>query len=358
MVITFVLPSWSIHTPIGGFKVVYEYANRLSERGHQINVVHPLLLFPREARLKQRIKRFALWMADHFLRSSRVKWFNISEKVGMLIVDSLEEKNIPKGDLIIATAWQTAEWVNRYGQDKGEKFYLIQHYENWSGPEERVKATWKMPLKKIVIARWLAEKAKEMGEVVVAHIPNGLDFNHFYITRHMEKRNPKRIGMLYHKYDWKGSKDGIAALRVARDKFPDLQAVLFSTYSPGPDVPDGAEFHKNPSPNKLLEIYNSCGIFISSSWYEGWSLPSAEAMACGCALATTDSLGVREYAFNEKTALISAPKNPEELAHNIIRLILNNNLRISLAESGHRFIKNFTWEKAVNEFEKTISDQK
>jgi len=358
MVITFVLPGWSIHKPIGGFKVVYEYANRLAERGHEINVVHPLLLFSDEARLKQKMKKCALQMAKHFLRRDKVKWFKVSSKVNILIAPSLREENIPKGDVIIATAWQTAEWVNRYNQDKGEKFYLIQHYENWSGSEERVKATWKMPLKKIVIARWLEEKAKELGEQVVAYIPNGLDFEQFHITQPIEKRNPKRIGMLYHKYDWKGSQDGIEALEMARSEFTDLQAVFFSVYKPDPEVPSWVDFYKNPSRSKIVDIYNSCAIFISPSWYEGWSLPPAEAMACGCALVTTDSLGVREYALHEKTALISEPKNPEKLSHNIIRMLRDNDLRISLAESGHKFIKNFTWEKAVNEFEKVLLNQK
>jgi glycosyltransferase involved in cell wall biosynthesis len=358
MVITFVLPGWSIHKPIGGFKVVYEYANRLAERGHEINVVHPLLLFSDEARLKQKMKKCALQMAKHFLRRDKVKWFKVSSKVNILIAPSLREENIPKGDVIIATAWQTAEWVNRYNQDKGEKFYLIQHYENWSGSEERVKATWKMPLKKIVIARWLEEKAKELGEQVVAYIPNGLDFEQFHITQPIEKRNPKRIGMLYHKYDWKGSQDGIEALKLVKEKFPDLEAVFFSVFSPDEDIPAWVEFYENPKPTQMVELYNSCRIFLHPSWSEGWPLPPAEAMACGCALVTTDSLGVREYALHEKTALISEPKNPEKLSHNIIRMLRDNDLRISLAESGHKFIKNFTWEKAVNEFEKVLLNQK
>src|SRR5262245_50724866 len=38
--ITFVLPMY-LNSPSGGFKVVYEYANRLQERGHKVSVVHP-----------------------------------------------------------------------------------------------------------------------------------------------------------------------------------------------------------------------------------------------------------------------------------------------------------------------------
>ncbi len=358
MIITFVLPGISPTKPVGGFKVVYEYANYLSKRGHRINVVHPLTLFLDKISFKKRIGTPLILGLDYLFGLPKVSWFDISTKVNMMIVSSLEEKFIPKGDIIIATAWQTAEWVSKYNQNKGEKYYLIQHYETWSGDEKRVKITWKLPLKKIVISKWLEQIAEKMGEKVAGYVPNGLNFNHFKIINPLENRNPKRVGMLYSKIVWKGSDDGIKALFLVKKQIPDLQAVFFGVSPREKEIPKWAEYYKNPKPNRLLNIYNSCSIFIAPSWYEGWSLPPAESMACGCALVTTDSLGVREYAFNEKTALISEPKNPEELAQSIIRLIYDNNLRISLAESGHRFVQNFTWEKAVNEFEKIILNQK
>jgi len=354
MRITFVLPGWSIDKPVGGFKVVYEYANRLSERGHAIKVVHPLLLFPDEARLKQKIKKSVLQIAKHLLGRNKVKWFSVSSWVSILIVSSLKEENIPEGDVIIATAWQTAEWVSQYGRDKGEKFYLIQGYEIWSGSEERVKATWKMPLKKIVIARWLAEKAKEIGVVVVAYIPNGLDFKQFQITCPIEKRNPRRIGMLYHKHAWKGSKDGIEALKIVRDEFPDVETVLFSVYTAEMNVPAWVEFCKNPSSTQIVEIYNSCSIFVHPSWSEGWSLPPAEAMACGCAVVSTECGGIREYAEHEVNALLCPIKDPPALAQNLLRLLQDDDVRVRLAKAGYEHIQKFTWTKAVTRFEEVL----
>ena len=38
-IITFILPRTG-ETPIGGFKVVYEYANRLVEDGYTVNIVY------------------------------------------------------------------------------------------------------------------------------------------------------------------------------------------------------------------------------------------------------------------------------------------------------------------------------
>src|SRR3546814_12065085 len=54
--------------------------------------------------------------------------------------------------------------VDRLPAAKGRKFYLIQHLEDWTGPRERVLATWKLPLEKLVIARWLKDITIELGE--------------------------------------------------------------------------------------------------------------------------------------------------------------------------------------------------
>src|SRR3546814_3213520 len=80
----------------------------------------------------------------------------------------------PDADVVIATAWQTAEVVDRLPAAKGRKFYLIQHLEDWTGPRERVLATWKLPLEKLVIARWLKDIAIELGEST-SYQPNAID---------------------------------------------------------------------------------------------------------------------------------------------------------------------------------------
>ncbi len=54
---------------------------------------------------------------------------------------------------------------------------------------------------------------------------------------------------------------------------------------------------------------NISHIFISTSWWEGFGLPSLEAMACGCALILTDAGGVNEYAIANENCLMYEPKN-------------------------------------------------
>ena len=345
MRICFLLPGYR-QKPVGGFKVVYEYANRLVERGHYVTVIHPAASI-QHAPVIYRIKkgvRFIQRKMDQGYKPGA--WFNVRDRVHLLWVPSPREKYIPNADIIVATAWETAEWVAAYPDEKGLKYYLIQHQETWAGEEARVMATWKLPLHKIVIARWLADIAGELGESA-EYVPNGLDFNAVGVDRPPEERDPATVVMLYHLSEWKGSKDGLQALKRVKKLIPDLQANLFGVPECPADLPDWVHYHRNPTPKKLRELYNGSAILIAPSRVEGWGLVPSEGLSCGCALAATDVGGHREFSFHDQTALVSPPCDPVALAKNIERLIGDRALRLRLARGGHEFIQQFTWEKAV-----------
>jgi len=79
-----------------------------------------------------------------------------------------------------------------------------------------------------------------------------------------------------------------------------------------------------------------------------------EAMACKCALVTTDNGGCRDYAIHGKTALVSQPKNPEELAENLVRVLENEELLKTIAQNGYDHVRQFTWDKAVDKMEEVF----
>jgi glycosyltransferase involved in cell wall biosynthesis len=353
--ITFVLP-FAGTNPCGGPKVVYEYANHLSKRGHSVTVVHPALCGthkPWVKRAKAAI-RYVQRSIDGSYRPD--KWFQVDPKVRLTWVWSLAERYIPDADAVIATWWETAEYVNSYSKEKGRLFYLIQGLETWEGHEKRVYATWKMPLKKIVIAKWLMDIVGGVGESSVL-IPNGLDFHRFGMDVPPTDRNSSEIMMLFHNYNLKGSTDGLEALSIVKQQVPELRATLFGTPPAPPHLPDWIEYHRKPPQTKLRELYNQAAIFLAPSWSEGWPLPPAEAMMCGAALVATDIGGHREYAIHEKTALLSPPKNANGLAENILRLIQDQDFRIKLARQGNAHIQQFTWDRAVNRFEVALRER-
>jgi len=357
MRISFVLP-FSGHQPVGGFKVAYEYANGLVRRGHEVTVFHAPSRKLGESSPKCLARQSlvyavkALGMAGGYRPDS---WFRIDPRVRLAWRPSLHSYWLPPADAVVATSWETAEWVALYPSDRGRKHYLIQHQEStFPGADpDRAMATWKMPFKKIVIARWLADIATDLAEPAV-YIPNGLDFTAFDLDIPVERRDPQRLIMLYHHLDWKGSRDGLEAICQVKCAVPELKVSLFGLPARPIDLPNWIEFLQNPSQGELRRIYNEAAIFVGPSWAEGWPLPPAEAAQCGAALCLTDIGGHREYGIDGETALLSPPREPESLAKNIQLLVLNNEKRVSLALQGHEFIRQFTWERAVTIMEKTL----
>jgi glycosyltransferase involved in cell wall biosynthesis len=350
--ITFLL-SGSGHLPTGGGKVVYEYANHLTRRGHQVTLVHPALSNA-ETRPLQALKRAASFIQRSVTRGFRPeKWFPLDPAVRTLWVPTLSRNFIPDGDVVLATAWATAEWVAEYPVSKGEKFYLIQSWETWDGPEDRVRATWIAPLKKIVIARWLRDLAGELG-VECSYIPNGIDFDRYGLDTPIARRDSNRMMMLYHKHPVKGSADGLEALSLVAKELPDLRVTLFGTHAANLDFPRWVDYRRLPSQQELRRCYNQASVFISPSRVEGWPLPPAEAMLCGAAVAATDIGGHQEYGVHEETALLSPVRSPQKLAENVLRLVRDPELRFRIAHQGHECVRKYGWSGAVDSFEQLL----
>lgn len=346
MKINFLLPGLS-HIPVGGVKVVLEYANKMAEDGHAVTLLYPLKLKvsrPHHLSFFKQIRFVKKKFLKQVKKENSAKiWFNLNAAVNEKMIPFLAEKYIPDADITFATARVTAEWLNTYSASKGKKMYLIQHFEDWDGTKEEVDATWKMPLKKIVISRWLQDYATSLNEESFL-VNNGLDFNSYGITTAIENRNPYRLIMLYHHLEWKGSSDGLQAIETVKEKYPGISLILFGVNKAPAGLPGWIEYHQKPK--NLKTLYNEASIFVSPSWGEGWALPPAEAMQCGCAAVITDIGGHRDYGINGKDLLLAPVKNPAGLADAIISLLENNEKRIALAKSGNATIQKFTWEAA------------
>lgn len=356
MKIIFVLPRAGSR-PIGGFKVVYEYANELAKRGHQVRIVHPALLRSRAGCSATRFyfKSWIRYLKGRFKDSWRpLNWFCVDSQVEMRWERMISSHSIEGADIVVATHWATAEEITSLPGRGEKRAYLIQHFETWDGSEDRVAATWRLPYAKVVIANWLRDVATNLGEKST-YIPNGLDFNHFNCIVPIETRTSS-VAMLVHRADWKGTADGIKAILIAKQSYPALTAELFGVDARPDSLPDWIVYHRRPTQAALKMIYNNAAIFIAPSWAEGWPLPPAEAMMCGAAVVGTDIGGHREYMMHNETALLSPSHQPALLAENLIRLLANDELRCSIAFSGNTFIQQFTWTAATDKLEQMFFD--
>lgn len=339
--------------PGGGIKIILEYANRLAKDGHKVNVVYPATLNWKKKNLKYKLKS----IYHYFLHEQKgwkcKRWFNLDPRVKEIHSISLNYKDIPKSDIYIATEARTAPYVAKYPVDKSHKFYFIQGFDNWNLSDEEVKATYRLPLTKIVIADWLRELVKEEKEECYV-VKNSFDFDYFKLYNPIKGRNSLTIGTLYHEAVGKDVKTTMKALSIVHNKYPDLQVLMFGTANAPENLPKWYKYFQTPNQETHNWIYNNSAIFVGSSKQEGWGLTIGEAMICGAAVACTDIQGYREMAKHEETALLSSVGDPQKLAANIIRLIEDTDLREKLASNGNRFIQQFKWEKAYASFRQVL----
>src|SRR5262249_60726630 len=83
--------------------------------------------------------------------------------------------------------------------------------------------------------------------------------------------------------------------------------------------------------------------------------PPMEAMACRCAVVTTN-VGTEDYIVPGETALVVPPRDAEAIADAILTLLDDRRRLQAVAEAGHRHIRTFTWERAVLGVERALQD--
>jgi len=388
---------------VGGVRVVFEYANHLQKRGHDVSIVYPALDLAYLKRLS--FLGLVTWALSkigthiqNVLRKDRPQPFPTQS--ALIKIPTLHprfawsiDKNVPDADYVIATAWETAYDIARFSVKKGQKVYFIQSYEIWDVlenpecweeakrlrrgddsvalamayvvPKQRrlleskaeVERSYKLPLKKITIARWLRMLVEDkFGERVEGVIPNAVNFDIFFKERdRREKAEGVRILMPYRPALLKGFNDGLEAFRLIRARHPDTHFAIFGRKllmdTELQKVPEWVEFHNIKSDAQLRALYNATHIFVLPSWLEGFALPPLEAMACGCALVTTDASGFSDYLTNGKNAFVVPIQEPKALAQSVCELIEDAAERQRVAKNGYELVKRFTWEDATTKLE-------
>ena len=347
MKINFILP-YPARKPGGGHKIIYQYAERLAARGHQVTLLHPLKL----EYFHYGKPLFVRWLGHHLFRSAEVPWYDFKSKVDSRLIPSISPMTVPDADITVATYWATALPTTRLPPEKGVGFYFIQHYEIWDGYLEKVHASYSLPLKKIVIAKWLRDKIEDLGSPVTGYLPNAIDSKQFYLTTPIARRVPQSILMLYSEVAFKGSKEAVRLLEKLKQTRPDLQCHLFGVAPRPPHLPKWIDYTCNPPLDRLRDLYNQSAIYFCSSYGEGWPLPPAEAMSCGCALVGYNIGGLREYGIQGETACLAPLKDEVQILQYLSTLIENPAQRIRIAEQGYQYLTDqFQWEHSVSKME-------
>lgn len=353
-IITFIFQRPSI-LPVGGFKVVYEYANRCVRDGYKVNIVYDMFYYSRDASLFEKIKQLIRYTITQFTgHYSGRRWFNLDNRVKECFTRSMRYEDVPKSDVYVATAVDTSVYVNTYPVEKSRKLYFVQGYENWNISDEELRKTYHYDMKIVVISHWLKQIMNEEG-VDSLLIPNGFDFKYYEMTVPIERKDKFTITMLYHGDERKGIKYGLKALEIVKSYYPNIKVNMFGTPVRPKNLPSWYEYHQSPDKHTINRLYNEGAIFLATSLVEGWGLTVGEAMICGEAVVCTEIDGFKEMCSNGVNALMVPIKDSEKLAESVMSLINNDELRMSLAKHGNNDIRKFDWETSFKLFKAEIN---
>lgn len=349
--INFIVP-FKPRRPAGGFRVIYEYANRLVALGYDIHITYPVEIPYVDYSLPFWLRNI---LSNSIYKLTTNRWFKFDPHITMSNIPRVEEQYVVDADIVIGTWWSVVREIGKFGRSKGLKINLIQGYETWLGHVDLLHQSYNLEgFTNVVVSSYLKKLVERYTINKTTIIENGIDSNVFHIKKEIEDRNPLTIAMTYSLQEIKGSDFGLEALKLVKAKYPALQAELFGICPKPDNLPEWISYHRDPQ--DLPDLYNRNAIFISNSFTEGFPLTPAEAMSCGCALVCTDIDGHREYAVDDQNALLVEIKNPEQMAEKIAFLIENNDKRITLAHNGNRDIQRYNWDNAVRKMLEIINN--
>jgi glycosyltransferase involved in cell wall biosynthesis len=355
MRVSFVIP---VDNLAGGTRVVAMYAEYLRRRGHQVLVIS---IPPQSLPIKKRIK--SLLTGGGWPTNRKGPSYFDQVEVDHRVIESarpVEDRDLPDADVVVATWWATAEWVEKLSPSKGAKAYLIQQLEsNFKNmPADRVHATWRLPMQKIVVAPWLAEVARDRfddpGAIVV---PNGIDLNLFQAPPRGKRARPT-VGFLYAPGSpHKGTAMALSVINNAARFVPGLRVRAFgvSKLSPLAPLPPSSEYIQRPPQHLLREIYADCDVWLCTSTSEGYHLPPHEAMACRCPVVSTRVGGPMDLIKDGVNGYLLDTDDVDGLTNRLVEVLkLSESAWQRMSEAAYESIRHFTWEEAAIVLERAL----
>jgi glycosyltransferase involved in cell wall biosynthesis len=355
MRVTFVLPHAGI---AGGIRVLALYASRLQQRGHQVTVVSTPQWQPP---LRRKVKSLLCGRGWPKGAEREPSWFDGAEVTHHVIERwrPVADHDVPDADVVLATWWGTGPWVAALSPRKGAKAIFLQGYETSPGEfHPEMDAAWRLPLRKIVVASWLAALAKErFGDADVHLVPNSVDTGQFHAAERGKQARPT-AGMLYTTFHAKGADVSLAALQRVRRRLPELRVLAFGAerVSPQLPLPDWIEFHYRPTQEEIRRLYAQCDVWLCGSRREGFHLPALEAMACRCPVVSTRMGGPMDLIEEGKNGFLVDVDDAETLAEGLLKIFHFEETRWKrMSAAALATAQGYTWDDATTLLERALA---
>lgn len=352
MRLTFLMPADDL---TGGNRVVATYAKCLQKRGHEVLVISNA---PDATPWRKRVR--ALLQGDWkkamdsrpklpgHIANSGVPHQVLRRKRPILASD------VPDADFVVATWWETADWMHSLPPSKGRHVHLIQGYEVWGGADQTasVHRVLRHPNLKIAISNALKQTIEEgLGPLGLHVVPNAVDLVQFNAP--VRERNVvPRVGFIYAQAAIKGADVCTAACELARQKIPDLQVLSFGgdALLGSRSLPVGAQYIQRPNQNQLALLYSQCDVWLFGSRLDSFGLPILEAMACRTPVVGV-TIGAAPELLPEGGGILVPGESPQAMADAVVKLLTEpDSIWRARSQQAHTLAHAYSWDDATQRF--------
>lgn len=352
MNITFVLPK-NNDTPVGGYKIVFQYANFFVNRGHSVSIVFRIGKRSFLGKMKHALHMF---FSPH---DTSITWFQLDSRIKTRNFDDNEIQKYIKKAVVIATHWSTANSVHNLKLKSKYKYYFIQDFETFDpmAKKGQVKATYKLNLNVITISEGLKKIIQEyIPNKKIRVVENFFLKEQFFVENPIKDRGPV-LSMLIHSRETKRSEFGIEIVDILKKRFPKMRIIFFGGMIPEKiKIPDYAVFYKNANVEQLRnEIYGNSQIYLMPTEQEGWGLTGMEAMASGAVVVAGNIPGISDYILPTDGMLVNV-NDKQAYIDAVSELLQNENARVLRAQNGAESIKRFSIDKSGRKLEQILEN--
>jgi glycosyltransferase involved in cell wall biosynthesis len=308
----------------GGHRDVFEHANRLSARGHSVEV----------------------WTLG-----GTPEWFPLDVPVRSFASFEQLAESLDREDAIkVATWWETAAPVFRASINRGIPVYFVQdietsYYERDEQGQDRVLASYREEFAYMTISRWNRDRLAELGRQAEL-VPPGIDLDNFRPLEAVERQDDVLLAL--------GRSNTLKNLPLTIEAWrllaPAPELWLFGI-EPQLGPRHGARYVSSPTDAEVNELLNQATVFVQTSRHEGFCLPPLEAMAAGAPVVCTDAHGNRDFCRDGENCLL-VETDAQAVSAAIARLFGDPALRARLAQEGRRTAEAYGWERRIDELER------
>lgn len=190
-------------------------------------------------------------------------------------------------------------------------------------------------------------------------LPNGVDITKFKpLNVNRQENTIFFLSVLDEFHEYKGLDYLLNALKLVKMEIPNVKLIIggkgalldhYNKIADDLDLKENVEFHGFIPEEKIVEYYNKYSVFVLpsiSSKQEGFGIVVLEALACETPIIGTEIIGVAADVKKNNAGVIIPPKNIDELAKAIIKILTNNFASREMGINGRKLVEEkYTWAK-------------